>query len=51
VEKQEKAAEEELRPKTVAEIDELQKKLQDAIDELKTRRAELEQKEKKEKAK
>jgi hypothetical protein len=41
IEKQEKAAEESLRPQTVAEVDDLQKKLQDAMEELKQRRAEL----------
>jgi hypothetical protein len=46
VDKQGKAAEEALRPQTVAEVDALQKKLQDAMDELKTRRAELEKQEK-----
>ncbi len=46
VEKQEQAAAESMRPQTVAEVDNLQKKLQDALDELKARRAELAQKEK-----
>ena len=46
VEKQEQSAAESLRPQTVAEVDELQKKLQEALDELKARRAELAQKEK-----
>jgi hypothetical protein len=47
VEKQHQAAQEALRPQTVAEVDELQKKLQDALEELKTRRAELDRKDKK----
>ena len=54
VEEQEKAAIERQQPQTVAEADALQKKLQDALDGLKKRRAELEKKEKekeKEKAK
>jgi hypothetical protein len=46
VERQEKDAQERMRPQTVAEVDELQKKLQSGLDELKKRRAELEQKEK-----
>jgi hypothetical protein len=46
VEKQEKATEESLRPQSVAQVDELQKKLEAALEELKNRRAELEQKEK-----
>ena len=46
VEKQEKATEESLRPQSVAQVDELQKKLEAALEELKSRRAELEQKEK-----
>jgi hypothetical protein len=44
VEKQHSAAEESLRPQTVAEVDDLQKKLEAALDELKARRTELEQK-------
>jgi hypothetical protein len=50
VEKQQQATEDSLRPNTVAQVDELQKKLQDALEELKARRAELELQEK-EKAK
>lgn len=46
VEKQEKATEESLRPQSVTQVDELQKKLEAALEELKSRRAELEQKEK-----
>jgi len=41
VESQQKAVEESLRPQTVAEVDELQSKLEAAIEELKARRAEL----------
>jgi len=47
VEKQYSAAEESLRPQTVAQVDALQKKLEAALEELKTRRTELEQKDKK----
>ena len=43
VEHQESAAQESLRPQTVAQVDELQKKLEAALDELKYRRTELEQ--------
>jgi hypothetical protein len=46
VEKQEKATEESLRPQSVAQVDELQTKLEAALEELKSQRAELEQKEK-----
>lgn len=46
VEEQEKATAESLKPQTVAEVDDLQAKLQGAMDELKTRRAELEKQEK-----
>jgi hypothetical protein len=42
VERQEKAIEESLRPQTVAEVDNLQKKLQDAMEELRKLRPELE---------
>ena len=44
VEKQEKATEESLRPQSVAQVDALQKQLEAALEELKSRRAELEQK-------
>src|ERR1700688_3899983 len=44
VEKQHSAAEESLRPQTVAQVDALQKKLEAALEELKGRRTELEQK-------
>lgn len=43
VEHQHSAAEESLRPQTVAQVDELQKKLEAALEELKARRTELEQ--------
>jgi hypothetical protein len=43
VEQQHSAAEESLRPQTIAQVDELQKKLEAALDELKARRTELEQ--------
>jgi hypothetical protein len=46
VEEQEKATAESMRPQTVAEVDDLQAKLQGAMDELKARRAELEKQEK-----
>ena len=46
VEKQEQAAAESMRPQTVAEADELQRKLQGALEELKAHRADLEKKEK-----
>jgi phage shock protein A len=46
VEKQHSAAEESLRPQTVAQVDALQKKLEAALEELKGRRTELEQKNK-----
>jgi hypothetical protein len=46
LDKQEAAMKQALQPQTVAEIDQLQKQLQDALDELKTRRAALEQQEK-----
>ena len=46
VEQQHQAAQDALRPQTVAEVDELQKKMADAMEELKARRAELERKEK-----
>ena len=45
IEKQEQAAEEALKPQTVSQVDQLMKKLQEAMDELKTRRAELARKE------
>lgn len=51
VEKQEKATEESLRPQSVAQVDELQKKLEGALEELKSRRKELELQEKEEKEK
>jgi len=35
-----------MRPHSVSQVDQLMKKLQDAMDELKTQRAELEKKEK-----
>ena len=41
IESQQKAVEESLRPQTVAEVDELQSKLEAAIEELKARRTEL----------
>jgi len=47
VETQYSAAEESLRPQTVAQVDALQKKLEAAVEELKARRTELEQKDKK----
>jgi hypothetical protein len=43
VEQQHSAAEESQRPQTIAQVDELQKKLEAALDELKARRTELEQ--------
>jgi len=46
IDEQEKATAESMRPQTVAEVDDLQAKLQGAMDELKTRRAELEKQEK-----
>lgn len=46
VEEQEKATAESLKPQTVAEVDDLQAKLQGAMDELKARRVELEKQEK-----
>ncbi len=46
VEEQEKATAESLKPQTVAEVDDLQAKLQEAMEELKARRAELEKQEK-----
>ncbi|WP_125484011.1 hypothetical protein [Edaphobacter aggregans] len=46
VEEQEKSVGESLKPQTVAEVDDLQAKLQGAIEELKARRAELEKQEK-----
>jgi hypothetical protein len=46
IEEQEKATAESLKPQTVAEVDDLQAKLQGAMDELKARRAELEKQEK-----
>jgi len=48
LEKQEQAAEESLRPQTVTQVDQLQERLQAALEELKARRAELVQKEKEE---
>jgi hypothetical protein len=47
VEKQHGAAEESLRPQTVAQVDDLQKKLEAALEELKARRTELQPKDKK----
>jgi hypothetical protein len=44
VEQLHSAAEESLRPQTLAQVDELQKKLEAALEELKARRTELEQK-------
>jgi hypothetical protein len=46
VEKQEKETEDSLRPQSVAQVDELQTKLEAALEELKSQRADLEQKEK-----
>jgi hypothetical protein len=46
IEEHEKATNESLKPQTVAEVDDLQKKLQAAMEELKARRTELEQAEK-----
>jgi hypothetical protein len=46
IEEQEKSFGESLKPQTVAEVDDLQAKLQGAMEELKTRRAELEKQEK-----
>jgi hypothetical protein len=46
IEEHEKATNEALKPQTVAEVDDLQKKLQAALEELKARRTELEQAEK-----
>jgi hypothetical protein len=46
VEKREQAAAESQRPHTVGQIDQLMKKLQEAMDDLKSQRVELEQKEK-----
>ena len=46
IEEHEKATNESMRPQTVAEVDELQKKMQAAMEELKARRTELEQAEK-----
>jgi hypothetical protein len=46
VEKQEKATEDSLRPQRVAQVDELQTTLEAALEELKSQRADLEQKEK-----
>jgi hypothetical protein len=43
IEEREKATNESLKPQTVAEVDDLQKKLQAAMEELKARRTELEQ--------
>jgi hypothetical protein len=47
VEKQHSATEESLRPQTVAQVDQLQSKLEAALEELKARRTELAQKEQK----
>lgn len=44
LEQQEKANEESMKPQSVEEVDDLQQKLQGALEELKTRRAELQQK-------
>jgi hypothetical protein len=46
IEAQEKANEESMKPQSVAEVDDLQQKLQSAMEELKSRRAELVQQEK-----
>lgn len=46
IEEREKATNESLKPQTVAEVDDLQKKMQAAMEELKARRTELEQAEK-----
>jgi len=46
VEEHEKAVGESLKPQSVSEVDDLHAKLQGAMDELKTRRAELEKQEK-----
>jgi hypothetical protein len=46
VEEQEKTVGESLKPQTIAEVDDLQAKLQGAMDELKARRAELDKQEK-----
>ncbi len=46
IEEQEKATAESMRPQTVAEVDDLQAKLQAAMEELKARRVELEKQEK-----
>jgi hypothetical protein len=46
IEEREKATNESMKPQTVAEVDDLQKKLQGAMEELKARRTELEQAEK-----
>lgn len=46
VEREEKAAEEKLRPQTVAEVDSLQKRLREALSDLDKRKQELEKKEK-----
>jgi hypothetical protein len=46
LDKQEAAMKHALQPQTVAEVDQLQKQLQEALDELKSRRAALEQQEK-----
>jgi hypothetical protein len=45
VEEKQKAVEEGLRPQTVEQIDELERKMQDALKELQQRREELKQKE------
>jgi hypothetical protein len=47
VEKQHSTTEESLRPQTVAQVDQLQSKLEAALEELKARRTELQQKDKK----
>jgi hypothetical protein len=46
LDKQEAAMKHALQPQTVAEVDQLQKQLQEALDDLKGRRAALEQQEK-----
>lgn len=46
LEEQEKANEESMKPQSLAEVDDLQQKLQGAMDELKARRAELQEQEK-----
>jgi hypothetical protein len=50
VEKQEEAITESLQPQTVSQVDQLMQKLQDAMEELKSKRTVLAQKEQQEKA-